>query len=311
MDKLLKVGVIGVGSMGQHHARVYSEQSGVKLVGIADIDIEKASGIARKYNTNSFADYQKLLNQGLDGVSITVPTSCHREIALAVADAKVNMLVEKPLADTVDSAREITYKCEEKGVLLMVGHIERFNPIIPVIKRSMEKTNVISIDITRVGPLPPRITDVGVMIDLAVHDIDLVRYLTGSEFKKTHALTSKSLSSKEDIALLSLEMENGILAHITTNWLTPFKVREISVFTREKLIKGWFIEQRVLEYSTYEEDGSYVVRELKIPYGEPLKLEIEAFIRSVRHNENPPITGYDGIKSIEVVSLCTPTNEKV
>jgi predicted dehydrogenase len=187
----------------------------------------------------------------------------------------------------------------------MVGHVERFNPIFPVIKRSIADLSVISIDITRVGPFPPRIKDVGVVIDLTVHDIDILRYLTNSEFRRVQSLITRSLTKdREDTALLTFEMENGVLCHITTNWLTPFKVREITIAAKEKLVKGWLIEQKVCEYERYREDGSYIVKELAIPYGEPLKLEIEAFIKAIKNGDEPPVTGEDGIKALEVALQC-------
>ena len=304
-EKSLRVGVIGLGVMGKHHARIYSELPGVELIGIADQNGELASATAKEYGTKSFTDYKQLIHLGLDVASIVVPTSLHREVASAAADAGVNILVEKPIADTLDGAREIVDSCKKSGVKLMVGHVERFNPIFPIIKKSIADLNVISIDITRVGPFPPRIKDVGVVIDMAVHDIDILRYLTNSEFRRVKSLMTGSLTKdREDTALLSFEMENGILCHITTNWLTPFKLREITIAAKEKLVKGWPIEQKVSEYERYREDGSYIVKELPIPYGEPLKLEIGAFIKALENGDEPPVTGEDGIKALEVALQC-------
>ena len=301
---MIKVGVIGVGTMGKHHARVYAGLPNVELVGIADVNKDGACAIAERYNTEAFLDYKELLKRDLDAVSIVVPTFLHEKVALDTAEARVNMIIEKPIADTVENARNIIKSADENNVKLMVGHIERFNPIIPVIQKSIGNSDIISIDVTRVGPFPPRIRDVGVVIDLATHDIDLIRCLTKSEFRKIYSLTSKNLFKNEDIAILSFEMENGVLAHITTNWLTPFKIREINIATKERLIKGLFIEQKVSEYSNYEEDGSYIVKELSVPFGEPLKFELEAFLRAVRDDEEPPITGEDGLKALEVAIEC-------
>ena len=302
---MLRAGVVGLGAMGKHHARIYAELVDVELVGVADLSIESASENALNYKVKPFTDYKQLLSLGLDVVSVAVPTSMHREVVLAAADAGVNVLVEKPIADTLKNAGEMIERCKQKGVKLMVGHVERFNPVIPAIKRAMANLEVISIDITRVGPFPPRIKDVGVVIDLAVHDIDILRYLTDSEFRKVKSLVSKNFASdREDTALLSFEMENGVLCHITTNWLTPFKVREIGIAAREKFLKGWLIEQRVCEYRRNHKDGSCVVNELKIPSGEPLKLEIEAFLRAIENDEEPPVTGEDGMKALEIALQC-------
>jgi predicted dehydrogenase len=301
---MVKVGVIGLGAMGKNHVRVYSELPDVELAGIADVDDGLAQGLAKKYHTKPFSDYKELLQENLDAVSIVVPTSLHREVALAAADAGTNMLIEKPIADSISAGSSIIEAASKSQLKLMIGHVERFNPVIPVIKKEIEGTEVGLIEITRIGPFPPRIRDVGVVIDLATHDIDLLRYITGSEFKKIYSLTSRNLAPHEDAAILLFQMENGILGRVTVNWLTPFKVREINIATREKFIKASLIDQKVTIYSKYKENESYLVRELSVPFGEPLKLELEAFIHSLKNNIPPPITGEDGLKALEVASLC-------
>lgn len=301
---MTKVGVIGVGAMGKHHTRVYTELPNVELAGIADINKDAVYRTAEQYNTKPFVDYKELLKCGLDAVSIVVPTSLHAEVAVDTANAGVNMIIEKPIADTVENARKIIKSARENGVTLMIGHIERFNPIVPVIQKTIENTDIISIDIIRVGPFPPRIKDVGVVIDLAIHDIDIIRYLTKSDFKKIYGLTSKNIYENEDVAILSFEMINGVLAHITTNWLTPFKAREINIATKEKFIKGLFIDQKVWEYSKYEEGVSHTIKELSVPLSEPLNAELHAFLNAINGNKEPPITGEDGLKALEVAVKC-------
>jgi len=302
---MVRVGVIGVGSMGKNHVRLYSELPDVELMGIADANESLVNSTAKKYNIKSFVDYRKLLKENLDAVNICVPTSLHKMVVIDAANAGVNILVEKPIADTVENAKKMITVCEKNDIKFMVGHIERFNPIIPVIKKSLEESNAISISISRVGPFPPRIKDVGVVVDLAIHDIDLIRYITNSEFKKVFKLTSKNVTKYEDTAILLFEMENGTLAQITTNWLTPFKIREINIATKEKFIVGRFIEQKVMEYSKYKRDGSYISKELTVPSGEPLKLELESFVKSITANKEPVITGYDGLKALEIATKCS------
>lgn len=301
---MFKVGVIGLGAMGKNHARVYSELPEVKLAGVADVDYELAHSLAKKYHTIPFSNHKELLKQGLDAVSIAVPTSLHREVALDAAHSGVNMLIEKPIADAVESAREIIKAAEQNDLKLMVGHIERFNPVVPIIKKEVEGSEVSLIEITRIGPFPPRIKDVGVVIDLATHDIDLIRYLTGSEFKQVYSLTSTNVAQYEDVAILLFEMANGVLARVTVNWLTPFKVREVNIATKQKFIRASLVDQKVTEYSKYKENDSYLVRELNVPYGEPLKLELQAFINSVRDDTKPPISGEDGLNALEVAIQC-------
>jgi len=301
---MLRVGVIGLGAMGKNHVRVYSELPDVELVGIADVDYRSTQSLAEKYHATPFSDYKDLLSQELDAVSIAVPTSLHREVAVETARAGVSMLVEKPIADTVEAAKEIIKAAKKNNVKLMVGHIERFNPVVPIIKKEIEGDEISLIEITRIGPFPPRVKDIGVVVDLATHDIDLIKYLTDSEFKKIHSLASRSLAQHEDAAILLFEMTNGALARVTADWLTPFKVREINIATKEKFIKASLIDQKVSEYSKYKEDGSYRVKELNIPFGEPLKFELQAFIDSIRNDTQPPISGEDGLGALEVATRC-------
>jgi len=301
---VLRAGVIGTGAMGQNHARIYSELPDVKLVGVADIDNNRCLTAARRYNCVPYSDYRQLLRQRLDVASIVVPTSLHKEVAENVAAAGVNILVEKPLAETIPASKQIIEACRSSGVKLMVGHVERFNPVITVVRREIEHEDVSLVEVTRIGPFPPRIKDVGIVIDLATHDVDLIRYLTASEFKRSFGLISRNLTEHEDLAILAFEMENGTLARVTTNWLTPFKVRELTIATKKKYIRASLTDQRVTEYSLYSENESYLVRDIKVPYGEPLKLEISAFLDSIRHDSPPPITGEDGLRVLEVLSSC-------
>jgi UDP-N-acetylglucosamine 3-dehydrogenase len=303
LGKLLKVGVIGLGAMGRNHLRVYAELPDVKLAGIADVNVKLAKSLAERYHTQPFADCKRLLSNELDAVSITVPTSLHHEVALEVARAGVNMLIEKPIAHTLQAAEEIIRVAEENKVKLMVGHIERFNPAVAVVKKEIEGSEVCSIEITRVGPFPPRIKDVGVILDLGTHDIDLVRYITASEFKNVYCLTSRNSGAYEDAAILLGEMESGVLARITINWLTPFKVREVNIATRERFIKASLIDQKVTEYGKYQ-DNAYLVKELNVPYGEPLKLELEAFISCLSNDSPPPISGREGLRALEIALQC-------
>jgi UDP-N-acetylglucosamine 3-dehydrogenase len=302
---VIRVGVIGLGSMGKNHVRVYSELPDVELIGIADLDDGIARGLAEKYHTKPFTDYKDLLKQDLDAVSIAVNTSSHHEVAMCAARSGMNMLVEKPIATTIQEAQEIIKAAESNKIKLMVGLVERYNPVIPIIKREIEGAEVCLIEITRIGPFPPRVKDIGIVTDLATHDIDLLRYLTGSEVKNLHSVISKNIAHHEDTAILIFEMANGILARVTVNWLTPFKVREINVATKEKFIKASLIGGNVSVCSRFKEDeSSYVVREVTVPRTEPLKQELRAFIESVRDNVQPPVSGEDALKALEVAILC-------
>lgn len=309
---MIKVGVIGLGSMGKNHARVYSELPDVELIGIADLDDGIARDLAEKYHTTPFTDYKDLLKQGLDAVSIAVNTSSHHEVAICTARAGVNMLIEKPIAPSVQEAQEIIKAAESNKIKLMVGLIERYNPVIPIIKREIEGIEVCLIEITRIGPFPPRVKDIGIVTDLATHDIDLLRYLTGSEVKNLHSVISKIIAQHEDNAILIFEMANGILARITVNWLTPYKVREINVATKDKFIKASLIGGNVSVFSRFsKDDSSYAVRELTVPRIEPLKQELRAFIESVRNNVQPPVSGEDALRALEVAIRCLNNGQQL
>jgi len=292
--------VIGVGAMGRHHVRVYSELPNVELVGIADVDARLANSVAGLYHTKAFANFESLLRQGLDAVSVAVPSSLHSEVAVAAACAGIHILVEKPIADTLEGAQDIIKAAEKNRIKLMVGHIERYNPAVATLRKASQSKKLIFLEITRVGPFPPRVKDIGIVMDLGVHDIDLVRYLTSSEYERVECLTANNPSGKEDAAIFLFKMQNGVLGRITTNWLTPFKIREVTLATSKEFVRGDLLAKRVIEYSKYSEDGSYSVKELVVPFVEPLKAELQAFLQSVIADEPPPITGEDGLVALQI-----------
>jgi predicted dehydrogenase len=300
-DKTIKVGVIGVGVMGYNHARVYAELPGAELVGVYDVDKQTAQSASEKLKTKNFDTLKDFYASGVEAVTIAVPTSLHRQLVLEAFERGTHVLIEKPIAGTLDDAKEIIYASEKMGKKLMVGHIERFNPVITCIKSMVHKDEIISINIVRVGPLPPRVKDAGIIVDLAVHDIDLVRYLTEVEVKNIYAVTSSNIAQYEDTAALLLDLGDGVSALITTNWITPYKSREIQIITKERLIRGNLITQQVREYSHFQsQEQSFVVRDLHIKHEEPLKLELAAFLNAIRNNSPMPINGQDGYESLRL-----------
>lgn len=300
--KTMNVGVVGLGWMGKLHLRVYSEIPGVNVVGVVDTDKEALNTVKEQYDVDVFTDLDQLLEQGLDAVSICVPTVHHLPVGLKVLDKGITPLIEKPMAASADEARQLLAKAEEKGLQIMVGHIERFNPAVQRVKELVADNGVISIQIERVGPYPPRIQDVGVMRDLGSHDIDLVRYITGAEYKHAFAVTSTTIGKHEDTALITAEMDNGVLAHINTNWVTPYKSRFIHVATKDRYIEADLITQQVKAYSRFEGyDAHYSIKEWPVMYREPAREELTAFLDAVRNNTPMPITGTDGLKVLETI----------
>ena len=303
-DGPLRVGVVGVGVMGSNHARVFAEIPGVKLVGVADPDAGRRQQVARAAGCEGFASVGELLAHGVDAVTIAAPTHLHEEIALACIARGVHVMVEKPIATTVEEGRAIITAARRAGVTLMVGHVERFNPTVATIKQAIQGEDILSIAITRVGPFPPRMSNVGVVIDLAVHDIDLIRWFTESDIVEVQPQLSSAVAEREDIALLQFRTASGVLAHINTNWLTPFKARSVTVATRQKYIMGDLLTRQVTECFGFKQDGSYSMRHLPVGHDEPLRAELISFLNAVRTGAAPAVTGDEGVASLEIAIRC-------
>ncbi|HVY59203.1 MAG TPA: Gfo/Idh/MocA family oxidoreductase [Xanthobacteraceae bacterium] len=303
-EKVLRVGVVGVGVMGANHARVLAELPGVELVGIADPDANQADFVSRALNCRAVSDVAGLLDLGVDAVSIAAPTHLHRDIALTCIGRDVHVMVEKPIASSVEEGREIITAARRAGVTLMVGHVERFNPAVQAIKDAIRGENILSIAITRVGPFPPRMSNVGVVIDLAVHDIDLIGWFTGSEIIEVQPQLSSAKAEREDIALLQFRTASGVLAHINTNWLTPFKARTVHVATKRKYVIGDLLTRQVTECFGFQPDGSYSMRHLSVGHAEPLRAELTAFVNAIRSGSAPAVTGEEGVASLEIAIRC-------
>ena len=244
------------------------------------------------------------MRHGVDAVTIAAPTHLHRDIAIDCAARGIHVLVEKPIASTVEESRAIVAAARRAGVTLMVGHVERFNPAVQSIKRAIKDQDILSIAITRVGPFPPRMSNVGVVIDLAVHDIDLIRWFTDSEIVEIQPQTSSAVAEREDIALLQFRTASGVLAHINTNWLTPFKARTIHIATRDKYLIGDLLTLQVTECFGFQPDGSYSMRHLSVGYAEPLRSELVAFVSAIRSGEPPAVTGDEAVASLEIAIRC-------
>jgi predicted dehydrogenase len=300
----LRVGVVGVGVMGSNHARVIAELPGLALAGVVDTDPEPARMVSEMLGCAAFEDLDALLDHGVDAVTIAAPTHCHHDLAIACIRRGVHVLVEKPIASTTEEGHGIIAAARRAGVTLMIGHVERFNPAVQTIKEALRGEDILSIAITRVGPFPPRMSNVGVVIDLAVHDIDLIRWFTDSDIVEVQPQLSNAVAEREDIALLQFRTASGVLAHINTNWLTPFKARTAHVATRKKYVMGDLLTRQVTECFGFQPDGSYSMRHLSVGYAEPLRAEILAFFEAIRSGCAPAVTGEEGVASLEVAMRC-------
>jgi len=320
MMETLKAAVVGVGAMGVNHCRIYSEIPNIELVGVCDLDRGLAEKIAGKYGCRAYVDHRRLLaEEKPDLVTVAVPTQYHCEVALSCIGAGAAVLVEKPIADTVEKAEEMIRAAEAAGVELMVGHIERFNPAVQELKRRLDGKQIgriFTINAVRVGPFPHRVRDVGVVIDLAVHDIDVMMYVTESDVERIFAETEKRIhTSCEDMLSGILRFRNGVVGVLDVNWLTPEKIRELTVTGEKGMFKVKYIPQELTFYENRQANGkSYEYRDIlmgvsegdvtqiRIQKKEPLKNELEAFVDSVRRGLKPQVTGLDGLKSLYVAS---------
>lgn len=313
-----KVAVIGVGSMGRNHARVYTELPEVTLVGVADASEKAAAQIARRYGTESYTDYIRLLDeQKPEAVTIAVPTVDHLEVALAVIERGIHLLIEKPIAFTGDEARQIIQAADAAGVKLMIGHIERFNPAVTALKNRLtagELGRVFQMDAHRQGPFPARVQDVGVVIDLAVHDLDVMRYVSDAEVVRVYAETERQIhSSHEDLLTGLIRMDNGVIGTLIINWLTPTKIRELLVTGETGLFRVDYLTQDLYFYENATANGEdwETIRMLRgvsegrmiryvVTKKEPLRAEQEAFLAAVRGEAPVVVTGQDGLKALKL-----------
>jgi UDP-N-acetylglucosamine 3-dehydrogenase len=294
---MIRVGVIGAGAMGQHHVRIYSEMENVELAGISDVSEIRVKELSKQYETKGFTDYNELLAEGLDAVSIVVPTTLHIPVGLDVIASGANLLVEKPIADTLENAEKLTKAAADAGVKLMVGHIERFNPAVTKLKEIIDSGllgKIVSISARRVGPYNPRIRDVGVILDIGVHDIDVISYLYGKRVNEVYSIAGADIHSFEDHAVIVLRYDHEFSGIVETNWLTPHKVRKLTVIGVGGVAYLDYIDQTVELH-----DGEWI-RKAKVENAEPLKRELEHFINSISNGTKPAISGEDGIHALEV-----------
>jgi UDP-N-acetylglucosamine 3-dehydrogenase len=314
VSRTLRVGVIGAGAMGRNHARILNEIDRAELVAVVDESPAVRESVGEALGCPTYATVHEAIAAELDAVVVAVPTVHHHAVALKLIDAGVHVLIEKPIAATAAQAHHLIARAALEGVVLAVGHIERFNPAVRTLYEAIRGEDIISIAVSRVGPFPPRVNDIGIVIDLGVHDIDLIRWLGGSEIIEHQSLLTRARGGHEDIAFLQFRLESGALAHINTNWLTPYKERRISVSTPKRFIVCDMLLRTVNEFSSFSpgatdqvSHGSFVSHSLNVPFVEPLQAEIKAFLDAVEGKAPPAVSGEDGLRSLEVALACLGT----
>jgi UDP-N-acetylglucosamine 3-dehydrogenase len=309
---MLKTAVIGVGVMGQNHTRIYSEIS--NLVGVYDTNLQASKQIAKTFNVQSFPEIDNLLSSDIDAISIATPSSTHHEISMKALQAGKNILVEKPFCSTAKEGEQIIKTAEKLDLTVGVGFIERHNPIIQYTKENIQKDdfgNIISMNARRVSSFPPRIKDIGVITDLATHDIDIMRFLSNSTVESVYVRGGGFHNSVfEDHAIIILNLENGITGYIEVNWLTPMKVRRLALTCSRSYVEIDYIDQSMTISSSkimnmniqdlYNTSMEKLIRHVQLKKQEPLRMELINFLDSIEHNRRPEVTGEDGLETLKI-----------
>jgi predicted dehydrogenase len=292
----VKVGVIGVGYLGQHHARIYSELDEAELVGVVDIDKKKADTFASKYGCESFADYRDILGK-VDALSIVTPTTSHYSVALDCLKSGKDILIEKPITVTIEDADELVAESKNKDCIIQVGHLERFNPAMLAVSEMVKEP--LFIESERLSPFLGRGTDVDVTLDLMIHDIDIILSLTGLPVKGIRAVGAKVLTDKIDVAKAWLEFENGCSALATVSRLSPEKQRRLKIFQKDSYISVDYQSCEIRRHIREGERISYDV--IKPENKEPLKEELKDFIRCIKGRQRPKVSADEGRNALKVV----------
>lgn len=299
----LKIGVIGVGSLGQHHARVCTELSNAELAGVADINPERGQEVAGRHKVPFFADHRDLLRQ-VDAVSIVVPTTMHHQIAIDALAAGKHVLVEKPITATVAQARELITLAEQNKLKLQVGHIERFNPALLAASPHIHDPKFI--ECLRISPFGGRNTDVPVVLDLMIHDIDIVLSFVDSELERVSAIGCSLVSGREDIANARMEFRNGCVANLTASRISNKKERRMRFFQEYSYVTVDFLNPGVRVHKLKGDprgvsDTSQVMEiiEPKIGKVEQLKAELGSFADCISNDTIPLVSGRDGLRALQ------------
>ena len=295
-DEKLLCGVAGVGYLGQHHARIYAELEGSHLAGVYDSDRRRAEEIAQKYGCKVFDSIAEL-GGACDAVSVVVPTDRHTEVAMPLLDAGCDLLIEKPICTSVADARAIVKKAREKNLIVQVGHIEHFNPVMGFMEKHVDNPRFIVAD--RLAPFNVRGTEVGVVLDLMIHDIGIVLKLANSPVERVEAVGVNVVSKREDIANARIVFKNKCVANLNVSRVSFKKLREIRIFQKGMYMSLDFMNQKghMVKINGLTD---IVPEEVPFEKQEPLKSELASFIDCVKHKKNPKVDAMLGLSALEV-----------
>jgi len=302
--KKLKVAIVGVGHLGSRHLKVYSELADqVEIVGICDLSSEKGKGLAEQYRVPFLPDYRSL--PALDAVNICVPTVGHYEVAKYFLERGVHTFIEKPMTFTVAQADELISIADAKKLKLQIGHVERFNSAFLAIKHFTK--NPLFIECHRLNKFPNRSLDIGVVMDLMIHDIDIVLGLNNGPVTSFHAVGVNVLTDREDIASVRIVFDNGCVANLTASRVSDEVMRKIRIFLNDTYISLDYVKQEAFIY--HKHDGMISKHALPIEKEEPLKKEIESFLTCIREDTTPVVSGRDGREALRLaLEICASIN---
>ncbi len=309
MSEKVKVAVIGVGYLGKFHAKIYSEHPDVDLIGVVDTRLDNAQEIANQYSTSAYTSQDEIIDK-VDAVSIVVPTTYHYDVTMPFINAGVQVLLEKPIAATVAEAEQLVKAADDQNVLLQIGHLERFNAGIVALSELVDTPRFI--EAHRLGEFTVRATDVDVVTDLMIHDIDIILSLTKSEIKNVSAVGTKVLTDEIDIANARLEFVNGSVANVTASRVSNKKFRRIRVFAPDKYMAVDFNAQNVevITKTDKQPDQPFAGLErkvLEIQPVQPLDAEISDFIAAIKSSKTPTVSGHDGLAALAVANQIKDT----
>lgn len=294
MSSRLRMVVVGVGHLGVHHARILASLDGVQLVGVVDTNIERARAVAAEHRTQAYASCEEVSTE-VDAATVAVPTASHFEIAGPLLERRIHVLVEKPLARTLEEADRLIAIAESTGATLGVGHTERFNPAVVAMKPLVRQPRFI--EVHRLGTFPDRSLDIDVVFDLMIHDLDLVLSLVGRGVTSIEAVGVPVLTSRVDIANVRLRFDGGCIANLTASRISRDRVRKIRIFQRDSYVSVDYGAQEVEGWQLVERVGgppSIVGGKIEVQREEPLKREMQDFVAAVRERRPPGVTGQQG-----------------
>jgi predicted dehydrogenase len=297
MSRKIRVGVAGVGHMGKEHARIYAELSEAELVGVHDSDPETARKIAAKCKTRAFASLDEMV-EAVEAASIVTPTTTHLAIAEPFLKKGKHVLVEKPIAMDTAEARKLVELADQHGAKLAVGHVERFNPVLAALEERLGRPRFI--EAHRLSPYPGRSTDIGVVMDLMIHDLEIILHLVRSPVTSVDAVGVPVLSKGEDIANARIRFANGCVANLTTSRISPEKLRKIRVFQDDAYLSLDYMKQEGEIYKRL--DGKITRDKIPVMKGEPLKNQLAEFLQNVREGTDPRVGGSHGFEALKLAS---------